>query len=248
MPSLTNVLKNCPDANELTGVESFYVIQDGQLRKVTSEILSNSVLKGDKGDPGIGVAGPIGPAGPVNTGGNSIDLSSVVAYPLGFGEVGFLNLNGVTGAVPLNIVSVEGIYEIIISGTATSSSGAGSIALRPNDNNVTAGDIDMMTITSTGTTATGSGATTVTGGQSGTTHTNFQIGKYWTIYSHTFVRTYTQSKGTEVRIISKNAATTYEHGHYINNWIDITTPWTSLGTLYIDTVSHIGVVLVRRVA
>lgn len=245
MPSLVNVLKNCPDATTLTGTESFYVIQENQLRKVTGSLLTNSVLKGDKGDPGASITGPMGPMGPAGTMDRTINLNVVSDYPLVIGETGILTLNAVTGAIALNVVITEGIYEISLVSAGISASASGSISIRPNGSVVTAGDVDVVDLLVTGTTNTTT-SVTPTGSNNGTAVNAFILSNYFPLHSQTILTTYTNNKSAVAQYIAKTSATAYRHGSFFQVWTDVTTPWTTLGTVWVDVITFTGLILVRK--
>jgi hypothetical protein len=81
MAKLSEVIKNAPDADVLTGNELFMVVQNSVLKKLTAASLQTGVLKGDKGDKGDqgyqGIQGVAGIAG--SSVGGDISYSTLIS-------------------------------------------------------------------------------------------------------------------------------------------------------------------------
>ena len=176
-----------------------------------------------------GIAGADGAAGytVIDNNGASSDLS------LNVGDLAYRDfVVGDGTSIPLNIATVEGIYEMKIIGYTTVSGASGSTFLNPN-NTTYAAAVKRQSFAFNSATA----------GGSYTTQANLSLYDGRAVSVTAYISTFTNSKTVHTHVITENATTMFLY-NMCNIWTD-TNAWTSLGTLSLGFVQA-GKVYVRR--
>ena len=184
--------------------------------------------------------GATGPAGAAGTAGYVITDNSGASSDLllNAGDIAYVNFTSQT-SVPLHIQTVEGYYEIevMMDTSGTSYSSGNWIQLKPNNANLSSGDIlTQWNRIDNGAETTGANATGL----------NFYFGGYDPIRAHAEISTITKSKSVQSLFFGRDSATTIQSWREQFYWKDTTTAWTSLGTLALGGAQS-GKVIIRRI-
>lgn len=266
MAELIDVLTVVEAVTAVNDDDIISVIRNGELYKISAV-----VFKGVDGAPGTngldgtnGVGVPEGGtegqllskktasdydtewADPPSSAAGIVDLTSATEdYALAVGETAYIDYNSAT-SVPLHIATVEGIYELQITGDQSVTIGTiAAVTLSPNNTTVTAGDIDYMEqyqpIASNS-----NGTAGITSQQIGTTATTFVISNSLSVSVKLNISTKTTSKFISSSSFRRDSATQFYYSVYQNNWLDTTTAWSSLGTITFPFAQS-GKIVIKRV-
>ena len=167
-----------------------------------------------------------------------VDLSSATEdYALAPGEVAKIAYTSAT-SVPLHIKTVEGVYEIYITGdgSATASNNNGTY-LNPNGTTYSSAFSRVGYYS----------LSTNTGGQGVSTESNFYTGAAGiALKSRMVANTTTKAKTIEFSAIGKRTSDLLNENGNIY-WIDVTTVWASLGTITLPFAQS-GTIIIKRIA
>ena len=168
---------------------------------------------------------------------NFTDVSNFTTdYPLRRGETAVVKYSGAT-SVPLHIKTVEGVYEIYITGDGS--------ATASNNNNGTYLNPNGTTYSSAFSRVGYYSLSTNTGGQGVSTESNFYTGAAGiALKSRMVANTTTKAKTIEFSAIGKRTSDLLNENGNIY-WIDVTTVWASLGTITLPFAQS-GTILIRR--
>ena len=167
-----------------------------------------------------------------------VDLTSATEdYTLAPGEVAKITYTSAT-SVPLHIATVEGLYEVSITGSTTGYSSTGNAGLIPNTGSISTIKYRKHTIPMNN--------TATESIQQASSQSSMFIGAYLVNAAHFKVTTRTVNK-----TITGNAITSYSSEKdyaydFFSVWEDTTTAWTSLGTITFP-VAQSGTVTIRRI-
>jgi hypothetical protein len=166
-------------------------------------------------------------------------------YPLRPGEVVYLNYNA--AAVPLNVATEEGEYEITVICNGTSGGSAdGSFSLLPNGTSIAGFICSESPLADTNGLANGNGGNNTMSTNSSTQASLYLAWCKWIYRSSIKVSTITAAKHGEARTTGRLASGLYRTMAITYISTDYSTPWTSLGTLNFPTVQS-GKIVIKRV-
>ena len=169
---------------------------------------------------------------------NFIDVTNFTTdYPLRRGETAVVNYSAATN-VPLRIKTVEGEYEITITGVSTTNTNNNDITLSPNNTSY-ANSFSLRNIwVSSGN---GHGTEVVSG-----TNAVFRVGQGLGLRSTLKISTITLNKLLHGIMNTKFSDGTFYTGTQIVTWNDVTTAWSSLGTITFP-FSQSGTIIIKRI-
>lgn len=162
------------------------------------------------------------------------------------GETAYIDYVSAT-AVPLNISTEEGTYELdVVGDQSVSISNTNACTLQPNNTTVTAGAIDYVKLYIGFLSSDSPGAATVSGYRDCTAQTAFNLADGLLVKSFIQISTKTTGKTVFNKSLSRSSATQYYVNDFILNWLDTTTVWTSLGTITFPFAQS-GKIVIRRI-